>query len=313
MQIENQEFVEKLEKIFEEFKNSNHHAFLLETKNRDLVFNFFLEKLDRLDSFKENLFLNLKVFDIKKAREIIEYSKTNFSENHFILISFYSINREAQNALLKFLEEAETNLKIILIPHKGVNLLSTIISRLYRLEIINEKVEDESAEEEFLRNTAEKFLSTKRINRMNLKEIKDILSRKDEYALENEDKERSDREILERFLLNIHDILFLRYENWIQEDENIKEKHNENENEKDIEKKENEAIETINEKGDSYHSSNIFENEEKNKFNMFDYQNKEFISDIEIVVESIKYAKNNSSSGKTILEYLALKLPEISD
>ena len=35
---------------------------------------------------------------------------------------------------------------------------------------------------------------------MDLEGIKDILSRKDEYALLNEDKERGDREIVEKFL-----------------------------------------------------------------------------------------------------------------
>ena len=46
---------------------------------------------------------------------------------------------------------------------------------------------------------------------------------------------------------------------------------------------------------------------------MFNYQNKEFLDDISDVVEAVKYSKNNSSSGKTLLEYLSLKLPEISN
>lgn len=273
----NSNFQEKLDRIFSEFKSSSANCFLLETKNREIVFSYFEEKLKEVEDFRESLFINLKVFDISKAREIIEYGNTGFSKKHFILISFYSITRESQNALLKFLEEAGENLKILFVVHEGLNLISTILSRLYKLEIHEEKILSENAENEFLLRAAEKFLTTKKIQRMKIKEISQILEKKDEYALEFEDKERADRESLEKFLICIHDLLAKDYENFI--------------------------LESVLEEKDL---------EVENKFKMFNYQNKEFLDDISDVIEAIKYSKNNSSSGKTLLEYLSLKLPEIS-
>ncbi len=273
----NSNFQEKLDRIFSEFKSSSANCFLLETKNREIVFSYFEEKLKEVEDFRESLFINLKVFDISKAREIIEYGNTGFSKKHFILISFYSITRESQNALLKFLEEAGENLKILFVVHEGLNLISTILSRLYKLEIHEEKILSENAENEFLLRAAEKFLTTKKIQRMKIKEISQILEKKDEYALEFEDKERADRESLEKFLICIHDFLAKDYENFI--------------------------LESVLEEKDL---------EVENKFKMFNYQNKEFLDDISDVIEAIKYSKNNSSSGKTLLEYLSLKLPEIS-
>lgn len=274
----NSNFQEKLDRIFSEFKSSSANCFLLETKNREIVFSYFEEKLKEVEDFRESLFINLKVFDISKAREIIEYGNTGFSKKHFILISFYSITRESQNALLKFLEEAGENLKILFVVHEGLNLISTILSRLYKLEIHEEKILSENAENEFLLRAAEKFLTTKKIQRMKIKEISQILEKKDEYALEFEDKERVDRESLEKFLICIHDFLAKDYENFI--------------------------LESVLEEKDL---------EVENKFKMFNYQNKEFLDDISDVIEAIKYSKNNSSSGKTLLEYLSLKLPEISN
>ena len=90
---------------------------------------------------------------------------------------------------------------------------------------------------------------------MKIKEIGELLSKKDEYALENEDKERSDREVVEKFLIALH--------------------------------------------------KNIFNFYKKN-------QNKNLILNLKEIEENLKYIKNNSSSGKTILEYLSLRLPEIS-
>lgn len=261
--MEEKDFTNSLEKVFREFSSSFHHAFLLETRNREKAFNFFETKIkeeakEDIGS-NENLFLNLKVFDIEKARDVLEYGKTNFSSKHFVLISFYSITREAQNALLKFLEEAAENIKIVLIIHEGASILPTIYSRLYKLNISEGKLES-SEEEDFLKESAEIFLKTKNINRMNLKEVKDILSRKDEYALLNEDKERNDREVLEKFLIKLHDIVFEKYE---------------------------EAI-------------------SKNK-----EESKKYLEYLEDILDSVRYAKNNSSSGKVLLEYLSLKLPII--
>lgn len=284
--ILDEDFKGKLDRIFEEFNSASANCFLLETKNREIIFKYFEEKLKGEEEISESLFINLKVFDIAKAREIIDYGNTNFSKKHFILASFYSITRESQNALLKFLEEAGENIKVLFIVHEGINLISTVLSRLYRLEIEEENILSENAEDEFLMRAAEKFLSTKPLQRMKLKEITEILAKKDEYALECEDKERADRESLEKFLLAIHNLLVENYEKFILEKTRTSPNPSEGGEKIQIEEKTG---------------------------RMFNYQNKEFLDEISDVIESVKYAKNNSSSGKTLLEYLSLKLPEVSN
>lgn len=243
-------FEQNTNSIFKEFLTSNHHAFILESENREEIFEYFEQKIKQ-ENNTENLFINLKVFDIEKAREIVEYNKINFDKQHFIVVSFYSINREAQNVLLKFLEETSKNIKTIFIIHSGAKILDTIYSRMYKLNSFFGPEKDKNSLEEL----AKTFLKTNKLSRMRIKEITDLLSKRDEYALEYDDKDRADREIVEIFILAIHKNLFDKY-----------------------------------------------------KIN----KDKELEICLSELQEYLKYIKNNSSSGKTILEYLAFKLPEIS-
>lgn len=268
----NNDLKENLEKVFDEFNSSFHHAFILEIKNRDLVFNFFKDKIKEQNKGKkqninEDLFLNFKVLDILKVRNILEYGKINFSYKHYIVLSFYSINNEAQNALLKFLEEASLNIKIILIIHVGAKLLSTIYSRVYRLNLSENIIKNNDNFN--LSEIALKFLKTNKIERMDLKEIKDILNKKYESSLENEEKEKVDREIIEEFLIKLHYIFFQKYEDF------------------------------------------IFNNQDKNKIinkENFNENSREYLENIKSILKAIKYIKNNSSNLKILFEYLALKL-----
>ncbi|MFO0743600.1 MAG: hypothetical protein U0469_00935 [Candidatus Paceibacterota bacterium] len=244
-----------LENLFEEFNSSFHHAFLFESEEREKDFEYFKDKIEKeRTNENENLFLKLKILDINKAREIIEYGKTDFEKPHFIVVSFYSINREAQNALLKFLEEVGKNIKILFIIHAGAKILSTVQSRMYRLNSSFQK-KDTNNEDNEIESLVKEFLKSKKLSRMKLREMVELLAKKDEYALENEDKERSDREIVEKFLIFLH--------------------------------------------------KNVFAFYKKNK-------DRNLLENLKEIEENIKYIKNNSSSGKIILEYLSLKLPEIS-
>lgn len=244
-----------LNEIFKEITHSSHHAFLIETDSREKVFSFFQKELSEIKNKSDkSLFLSLQVFDIAKTKEILNYVKITFSDSYFIVISFYSINREAQNSLLKFLEEAPNNLKIILISHGGAKIVNTVYSRVYQLEYFENN-------EKFLNSyndLAKKFLENDKISRIRLEEIVELLNRKDEYALNVEDKERSDRESIELFLLALYEELFLEFK-------------------KESKKEKIKILE------DALKEINIF----------------------------LKYIKTNSSSGKTILEYLSLKLPKI--
>lgn len=244
------------ESLLKEIVNYKHHAFLINTSNREVIFEYLKGEIKKTSS--DSFFLNLKLLDIEKARQIIEDSKAKSEKIRFILLSFFSIGREAQNALLKFLEETPENTKIILVSSPSTKILSTVKSRLYKIDIEEASI---SSDLEFVK----KFLKTKRLNRMNLKEIKDLLAKKDEYALEVEGKDRQDRESVEIFLNSLFAILS---EEFVY---NLK-----TNNKKDLEIR------------------------------------KDIINSLEDLLIFLKYIKNNSSSSKTILEYLSLKLPEIA-
>ena len=212
----------EIQNLFQDILKNHQHAFLISTQNREVFFENLKIEIDEFfkENKNENFFLNLKVFDIEKSRNLIDFCKINFSNLHFLLISFYSINLSAQNALLKILEETPKNLKIIFITEKKINLLPTILSRMYKIEIdLADKNSSQDDEEIFLKNLVDKFLKAEKLKRMNLPEIKEILNKKDIYALENEDKDRKDREVIEKFL-------FLLYENIL--DKYQKEKYSKN-------------------------------------------------------------------------------------
>ncbi|MEN9338363.1 MAG: polymerase delta subunit [Candidatus Parcubacteria bacterium] len=245
--------ITNLENIFKEINNTKHHAFLIHTENREEVFHFLEQKIK--EKSPNSFFLNLKVFDVKKARYILEEGKIKAEAERFILLSFFSIGREAQNALLKFLEETPENIKIILIAPIGGKILKTVLSRVYRID--SARGEERGKEYDEVYDLAKLFLRSKKLDRMSLAGVQEILAKKDEYAEEEEGKERADREAVERFLLKLEEMIFNIYK-------------------KDIIKKNK--------------SRNLTE-------------------DLEDLALCIKYIKNNSSSGKTILEYLSLKLP----
>lgn len=243
--------------IYQEFLRSQHHAFLIETNDRGQVFEYFRGQLLQTESSEENFFLNLQIFDIEKARELATYTRVTFATPHYLVLSFFSINLEAANAILKFLEEAAPNLKILLIVDTSTKLLPTILSRVYRLG--NLKVAKVDTE---LASAVAKFLETPKANRLNLTEIKNLLAKKDEFAEEKEGKDRADREIMDKFLSGLYETIFQRYSEFLAKN---------------------------------------YEREKSQKY-------LEFLDDITL---ALKYIKNNSSSPKTILEYLALKLPII--
>lgn len=228
MQNLNQELEQELSKTFQEFLNSKHQAFILRSSYREIVFAYFKENLESEFKHKENFFLNLQVLDIHKVREIINYLKNNFSGEHFVVLSFYSINENAQNAFLKSLEEIIGQVKIILIVNGEINLLDTVLSRLYNLTFDN-NLNNIFKKEEAFKNLAVDFLKNKKLKRLNTLEIKELLNKKDSYAEAQENKERMDREYFEKFLLEIHNILFTKLERLVQENKDLEEiqKYNE--------------------------------------------------------------------------------------
>lgn len=166
-----------------------HHAVLIENSERDAVGIAFYEELKELSP--AHTFFNQTVLDIEKARSIISWAQTPYNEEKIALISFHTIGIEAQNALLKILEEPRIGVRFILITSNTSNLLLTFLSRC--LLIQNKKIEE-------LSKDAETFLKTEYPLRMKLPYIVDITSRLDEEG-------RKERESIRNFILSLTEVL----------------------------------------------------------------------------------------------------------
>ncbi|MBP6948898.1 MAG: hypothetical protein KBC41_03585 [Candidatus Pacebacteria bacterium] len=164
---------------------TKHHAVLLYDTNRIDRSNELFKELLKLSPVHR--FFNQTVLDIETARNIIIWANTPYNEEKIGLISFHTIGLEAQNALLKILEEPRKGVRFILITSNVSTIIPTVLSRVLLIK-------DTSKKEETV--TAEIFLKTMPSLRMKLPEILTILSQVDE-------EERKDREVVKVFILSL--------------------------------------------------------------------------------------------------------------
>jgi DNA polymerase-3 subunit delta' len=209
-----------------------HHAVLIEHTERDSIGDSLFLELQQLSHV--HTFFNQKVLDIDTARKIISWALAPYNEEKIALISFHTIGLEAQNALLKMLEEPRDGVRFILLTSNKANLIDTVLSRVF---LVGYNKTTEATQE------AETFLKTSCSSRMKLPYIVDIISRTEK---EN-GKERKDREPVYLFILTLVTVL-------------------------------------------------------KNKKNAQKY--------VEETLKVASYAADSSSSGKALLEYLSLLLPQ---
>ncbi len=169
-----------------------HHAVLLVNSERDTVGVALFEELQKLSPVHR--FFNHKILDIDMARSIISWAQTPYNDEKIALVSFNTIGLEAQNALLKILEEPRVGVKFILLTSNKTNIIDTVLSRLL---IVENKQKSESLKD------AETFLATKFDLRMKLPFVLDIISRIEKIN----NKERKDKEGLRIFILNLATVL----------------------------------------------------------------------------------------------------------
>ncbi|MEN9647389.1 MAG: polymerase delta subunit [Candidatus Parcubacteria bacterium] len=106
---------------------SGHHAFLFSGSRVDaeLLYNELLQ-----DKTIEVSFFYEKNFTIDTAREIKDIaSQTVLKSARYIIAAAYTVGHEAQNALLKTLEELAGSKKLIFFVENHDGLLSTFVSR----------------------------------------------------------------------------------------------------------------------------------------------------------------------------------------
>lgn len=169
-----------------------HHAVLVEASVRDALASSFFQELQALSPV--HTFFNHKILDISGARAIISWAQTPYNDEKIGLISFNTIGLEAQNALLKILEEPRHGVRLVLITSNTANIIDTVLSRVHVVK------ENKSAED---LHEAEKFLATSYESRISLPYVVELLSRSEKIN----GKERKDKEGIRLFILALTTVL----------------------------------------------------------------------------------------------------------
>lgn len=208
----------------------NHHAVCFVATSRE---NFLPQLIDVLEKNKQyHEITEANVIDIETARYVKEWNNKSFGIPKTMILSFHTITHQAQNALLKTLEEPNVATRFILLTSNMHGLLPTVRSRLHIVE--------EKAESSILKSVS-LFLTTKPQDRMDLPEVIALLEARD-------DEDRKDREQMQHFISDMYEVC--------------------------VKKRVDSSI-------------------------------------CKEIAEFVRYASDPSSSGKMILEYLALRLPVI--
>ncbi len=174
-------------------KENHHHAYILEGE-RESIFRelgrFLEDELGVKTSGNPNLYRfetdTLSIDEVRAIREKDQATAFGGGMKVFI-VAAHTIGREAQNALLKTLEEPNKDTIIFLIVPTKEALLPTVRSRAFLL--VGSKME----EDDLAREEAERFVDAGLLERMKI--ISNIV--------EGKDKERAKR-FLDALLVGYH-------------------------------------------------------------------------------------------------------------
>jgi len=122
-------------------KDTLHHAYLLNGNSSD--FSFLEETVEKIFDIKlarnpDAFVKKVDAFTVSDARAIVDFaSKAAFvsGASKLILVYFSTITREAQNILLKTLEEPSSGTHIFILTPNVEMLLPTVLSRCMRAEL----------------------------------------------------------------------------------------------------------------------------------------------------------------------------------
>lgn len=137
-----------------------HHAYLIAGERRGvrLALNRFFENELKLKirGNPDFIFAEYDTFTIDEARALKDWQSKRpaAGERKFFVLALNSATSEAQNSLLKVLEEPTVGTHFFLIAPSADIFLPTVRSRLFIFKFAGEKVADET-------KTTEKFLKSK--------------------------------------------------------------------------------------------------------------------------------------------------------
>jgi DNA polymerase III delta prime subunit len=132
------------------------HSFLIASKNKDFLMKKTKEICDekQIDKFDISLLESEKqigIADVKNIQAKAYLRPIKSKEKAIIILGFLGITTEAQNALLKLLEEPPNNTIILLLVETVDSVLPTIRSRCKIIEL-HKKTDDEHENfEEYLK------------------------------------------------------------------------------------------------------------------------------------------------------------------
>jgi hypothetical protein len=219
---------------------------LVKTINKHLHSNF-LSLVDVLNDpdfcviQKEEANSNIKIEQIKKLQKELIYSPFNRTFQFGIIKDAYLMTTEAQNALLKTLEECNENTIIILTINSESAVLETILSRCNRIypngQEIQEKSIDFSTIKEFLQKPiyeqvgdVEKIVKEKKVDEF-LTDLTGFFRKEYTYNIENGEDNAGITQILnslkqakQRISKNVNTKIALEYI-CFQIDKNFKANH----------------------------------------------------------------------------------------
>ena len=166
----------------------HHHAVLVVHKDRTGIDSSLWGELTG-HSISHRHF-NQTVLDIDTARAIISWVNSPYNEKRTALISFHIATHQAQNAMLKILEEPKEGVSFIIVTSNIESLLDTLLSRVVVV----------SEHEKHIPDAVYTFLQTKPALRMKLQEITVLTLQEDEMG-------RKDREAIRLFVLHLVSVL----------------------------------------------------------------------------------------------------------
>ncbi|HRY62804.1 MAG TPA: hypothetical protein P5056_03485 [Candidatus Paceibacterota bacterium] len=151
----------ELEKILEDIRIGGQHAFLItaETKNvlpllRDGIKEVFKKKIENDPDYYEFVTEKLNVEGARRIR-MASQRRSMGGGNRFFIIGADSLLEEAQNALLKTLEEPIAGHFFFIITPNEHLLLPTVRSRMQKLNFSPEAVIGDSLSEKFIESSVQ--------------------------------------------------------------------------------------------------------------------------------------------------------------
>jgi DNA polymerase III delta prime subunit len=145
--------VEAIEKAL---KNTTHHAYLLEGEKGNVLATLLDLLKERWDidvkRYPDCILFDQENFVIDGARTLSHFvsGKALLGGKKILIVAFSSITVEAQNALLKVLEEPTAQTYFFLIVPTADILLPTVLSRLYRSALAPREIKKRELGESFL-------------------------------------------------------------------------------------------------------------------------------------------------------------------